>query len=182
MQNRIKILLIPIFFVILFVWIVFQNQDEGLLNLEKHVEFFHIDENCDCEQPDEGSPPELDLSPKEVIFNFFGYLKANEYKNLPSFFAPEVMLEYFYADPNSNSYYQRVQEFGEKLSQKGELEDVRIISVENEFPKYHVKIELIYPDRNIEKEILLEQRTTPERLKPQMFILTTPSELIDTEN
>lgn len=172
-------LIVPLCLVILYFF--FPN-DEEWLELEEKQELFKVEfANCNCEQSDHDYHPDHYLAPREVVINFFGYLKAGEYANVASFFDPDVMIAYFYEERSQKGYEKRIREFGTTFTRNQTLEDIRIVDLEKiGLSEYLVKVEMKFKDKSIiEKEIRIEERITEERLERESFIISKPSELLE---
>ncbi|MBG9568418.1 hypothetical protein [Brevibacillus agri] len=178
-KKMLWLLLVPLLVIVVMLMV---KGKSNWMELEEKQDMFQVDlQNCNCERPDHEYHPEHYLVPKDVIINFFGYLKAGEYANVASFFDPDVMVAYFYEEKTKVGYDKKVKLFGDTLSRNGTLEDARIISLEKiGLSRYLVKVEIRYNDAStVEKEITLEERVTEERLERETFIITAPNKLLE---
>lgn len=163
-------------------WIYSYDKERRWLNLEQQKEKFQIHPQADCEECQEESHEDLYLTPRNVVINFFGYLMAGEYENIPSFFDPSVTLEYFYAEKSREGYLKRVQEFGNAITRNNTLADIRIIGISDvKLHQYEVIVELLYGNETVRKTFLIEERMPEEGSEKQSIILTKPGELLNKE-
>lgn len=123
-----------------------EKKDDDEMNskeINESTPLLQQDFRVDFSPPQNDSDPlsdSVELSAKDIVINFFGYLKAGEFENAATFFYPDLYLDYFYAD--SHQREERIKQFGLMMTNRLRLMDIEIVDLQYLRDGYDVTVKL----------------------------------------